>query len=467
MKGLEKESVTGVLSKEIPKMSHFETEQKKQDFLIRLFEAGDDWPLVAGGMGIDFSNPSEYITALIKAGVIPTMTASAVGLGDPKVYEALFGKNPMVGVAERTKFFREKNIEVLKKRIADARKKNPHGVIAMNLMAAVSDYSKMLETIGNFGEREKDEDGNEIPDGKIGAGGVDILCVGAGMPKGLGHEMNKYPHMKYMPIVSSISAAVSMIRKAKRKDEKGNVGRLPDGFYVEDPTKAAGHLGAKTVANASDEEFFDAAAVVAGIQELIKTQYPKDAKVPILLAGGINSKSKIDDAKEKGYSGAVIGTKALVTQESGLPNEILEEEYLNVLNKVVTTMESPAGLPSRGVEYAGKDITRTIEEIRAQCVACIGGEKACKHLQSGGKESYCIAKELGGVRHGRKGTHFAGTVLEKIRQESLYKRKRAHFLGTLLKKRLKDSQYRKTIPSIQEMVDLILATEKTPSIRKG
>lgn len=413
-------------SRDIPRMPHFETEQEKRDYLVQLFEAGADWPLVAGGMGIDFSNPPEYVTALIEAGVIPTMTGSAVSLGDQEVYEKMFGKNPMVGVAERTQFFREKNIEVLQSRIADAREKNPHGVIAMNLMAAVGDYDAMLKTVGNAGE--KDANGNVV-------GGIDILCVGAGMPKDLGIKMNEYPHMKYMPIVSSPLAAREMIRYAKASG-----GKLPHGFYVENPDKAGGHLGAKNIERIKKRPF-NASAVIEGIQALIKTEYGDDAKIPVLLAGGMESKTDVDAAKELGYAGGVIGTKALVTKESGVPNPILEDEYFDPLKKIVTTMKSPAGLPSRGVENLGEIVQQTIEEIRAKCIACIGGVKNCKHLQSEGKESYCIAEELGGVRHGLPGTHFTGTILEKMRNDPQYKNPD----GT------------SKIPEIMGMIDLILA----------
>ncbi len=397
------------------RMPSFHSEEERGEYINAIFSGEIQFPLIAGGMGIAFSNPKNYVKNLLAEGVLPTMSASLPSLGERDVYEKLFGNDKIEGTRERIEFFREKNKTVLIDRIRQIRAEVPHAIIGINLMRAAGDYEAMLQAIGESKQ-------------------VDILFVGAGIPTDLGETMENYPHMKYVPIVSSARVAEIMMKSAKRKGV-----RLPDAFYVELPQFAGGHLGAKDVETALDEKTFDPEKIVQEIRKIAETYYGEGIHVPILLAGGISYQEDIEQALRWGYDGVSMGTRFLLTTESGMPNKVLQDVYLKSGVDTQTTMESPAGLPSRSI---GKPniVKRTIEEIRNSCVACIGGGKRCKHLQTKGEESYCIARELSAVTHEEKGICFTGARLGTIRNDSLYQ----------------DADGNRRVPSIREAVDFVL-----------
>lgn len=397
-------------------MPLFSSEEEKQEYLKNIFEGTQTFPLIAGGMGIDLSNAPDYVDQLHRSGVIPTMSASAVSVGDPQIYEALYGENKIKGIKERTTFYQENNQKILKERLQKAREKSPYGILGINLMRAVKDYNELLEIIGS-------------------SQAVDLLFVGAGLPLELSTKMKAFPHMKYIPIVSSARAAEILIKNAKNKK-----GRLPDAFYIELPPYAGGHLGAKDVSDAQNEEKFNAEKILQETQEVIRSFYPPEKKVPLLLAGGIFSGKDIEKALQQGYQGVSLGTRFLLTQESGLPDQIIKNVYLQSPSPVKTTMESPAGMPSRSLHNPQENISREIQEIRENCFACIGGAKNCQYLQSKGEKSYCIPQHLGAVRHGKPGLYFTGSKLPEIQKDSLYR----------------DDLGEKKVPCVAEVVDFLL-----------
>ncbi len=419
--------------RELVMMPQFFSEQEKKEYLNKMFTVKGYYPaLGTGGMGIDFVNNPQYISELTKRGVLPTMSAVLLALGEPENREILFGPKETRLEKNRVKFSREKNKEILIDRVAKMREKNPYGIVAINLMHAVGDYKEMIKTIGNLGTKNEK--------GEVVGNGVDILVVGAGMPRDLGVDILEYPHLRYMPIVSSAKAAKFMMIFAKK-----NNGRLPDGFYIEHPDVAGGHLGKKEIA----ESGFDAQKTIDEIRKYIAEYYDEDVHVPVVLGGGISYREDIDKALKIGYDSVNMGTRPLLTKESGLPNKLISAKYL-VADDVDTTLKSPAGLPSNSVNNPEMVVEKNAKEIVKNCIKCI---KSCKYLDAAkdalkqGKtnaetKSYCIADKLSLTRHGLDGgLLFSGKELRVIKNDSLY---------------LDQETGKALIPTVKQMVEFVL-----------
>jgi len=341
------------------------------------------FPWMNGGMGVDFSNET-LAAAVMEEGGIGTLAASAVGFNAAR--EEILAER---GFEARVAKYHAANKRRITEEIAAVRARVPNGVLATNLMAAMSDFEPMVDAIGSSGD-------------------VDLLMVGAGLPRGLARQMEQFPHMRYAPIISSDRAAKIMQRSAE------GTSRPPDAFYVELPQYAGGHLGAKDAEDALDAAKFDAAK----LHDEIRTVAPD---TPLILAGGIAYGEDIERAYAIGYDGVSLGTRLLLTQESGLPDEIIIQYYLDHRYRIVTAMTSPAGLPSRYVE-GPVNVEDFMASVRRDCVSCIGHQR-CKFNKPGGEEtSYCIARRLPMTRRGEHGgVLFTGSRLEEMRDDPLYR----------------------------------------------
>ncbi len=350
-----------------------------------------------GGMGVDLSNDT-LVKAVMAEGGAGTLSASAVGFNARR--EQILAE---LSLERRVELFQQANRDEILRQIRSVREAFPYGILSVNILVPMNDFDSLVEDIGSSGE-------------------VDLLFPAAGLPRGLAKQMEQYPHMRYAPLVSGPRAAQIMMSAA---DKSG--GRPPDAFYVELPQFAGGHLGAKDVEDAMNTEpadpahldgprKFDAEVLIQQIREVARG-------IPLILAGGIAYGQDIKRAHDLGYDGVSMGTRLLLTQESGMPNHLLEKYYLDSRYRVTKTMTSPAGLPSSIVEgpvlpVLTEDVVR---EIRSRCVSCIG-QKRCQFFRPGGEEhSYCIARRLPASRRGEEGgVLFTGSRLEEMRNDTLY-----------------------------------------------
>ena len=355
-------------------------------------------------MGVDFSNES-LVTAVMEQGGTGSLAASAVGFNYRRKHIL-----DAHDTEERIKRYYAANQARIAEEIRAVREKMPQGILAANLMAAMSDFTAMVDAIGSSGQ-------------------VDLLLVGAGLPRELPKQMEKYPHMRYAPIVSSDRAASIMLRSAK------GTSRPPDAFYVELPQYAGGHLGAKDVEDALDTEKFDPKKLHDEIRNVIPET------TPLILAGGIAYGPDITHAYEMGYDGISMGTRLLITQESGLPKNLMEKYYLDSRYGVVTTMHSPAGLPSRHID-GPTDPADWAAEVHRQCVNCIGASRCGFNKPGGHENSYCIARRLPKTRRGEEnGVLFTGSRLVEIRHDPLYR----------------NGNGDKVIPTVNQAVEFVFA----------
>ena len=363
----------------------FHSVTARSSYLHDIFTRRRPFPWMNGGMGVDFSNET-LVAAVMKQGGCGTLAASAVGV-NLRRSEILAEHN----FQRRMAIYHAANREKITQEIDEVRTHVQRGLLFANEMAAMSDFQATLDTLGTSGK-------------------VDMVLVGAGLPRGLPRQMERYPHMRYAPIVSS-GRAVNIMMKAAV-----GTSRPPDAFYVELPQYAGGHLGAKNVEDALDLEKFDARKLHNEIRSAIP------ATTPLILAGGIAYKEDIDRAYDIGYDGISLGTRLLLTQESGLPNEIMCKYYLDHHYPIVTTMTSPAGLPSRHIEGPVDPLDGTTE-VRRQCVGCIGADRCGFNKSDGLENSYCIARRLPRMRRGEEmGVLFTGSRLAEMRNDRLYRR---------------------------------------------
>jgi nitronate monooxygenase len=114
----------------------------------------------------------------------------------------------------------------------------PDGVLAVNCMVALTDYDREVRAAAE--------------------GGANVIISGAGLPLRLPEYTKEFPDVALVPIVSSAKAASLIARRWERQ-----YGRSPDGFVVEAPATAGGHLGATTMEQVYDPALsLDAASSV-------------------------------------------------------------------------------------------------------------------------------------------------------------------------------------------------------------
>jgi nitronate monooxygenase len=199
--------------------------------------------------------------------------------------------------------------------IADGR-----GMVAVNIMRAVSEYPAYV--------RQACESGAQA------------LVVGAGLPLDLPDLTADFPDIALIPILSDARGIGVVLRKWLRR------GRVPDAIVVEHPRYAGGHLGAAKVEDLADPRF-DFGNVIPDARALFAEL--GIAPIPLIAAGGIDSREKMLAAMALGASAVQLGTAFAVTEESAAHPEfkrILAEARPEDLVEFV----SVAGLPARAVK---------------------------------------------------------------------------------------------------------------------
>lgn len=394
--------------------------EEKKEYLDAISAGEISFPWMNGGMGIDFSN-EVLVQAVIAEGGIGTLSGAMTGY--PTIFHTIGQERDP---EKRQQISHAANKSELLRKVNVVREQHPHGLLGVNLMHRASDFQKLAQALGESNQ-------------------VDFLFVGAGLPRDLPVMMKQFPNMQYVPIVSTLRAAAALMSVVQRE---GSGNRLPGAIYDEDPTTAGAHLGAKDVEDASDIEKFDTTKV----QQELSAAYPK---IPLILAGGIAYEEDVTRALDQGYSSVSLGTRMLLTQESGLSDDLILNAYLNPEREITTSMTSPAGLPSRHLKNPEmyEEVRRTVMETRRACVGCMAGHADhCKFLNTvkssedvvDGVSSYCISKFLTATRLGYPwGVHFTGGRLDEMRKDLLYR------VG-----RLQDGAL--YVPTVREAVDFVL-----------
>lgn len=325
-------------------------------------------PIVQGGMGVGISM-SSLAASVANEGGIGVIAAAGIGMM----------RKVKAGLS-----LAEANIEALKQEIRTARK-NTGGILGVNIMTALTDFSDMVKA--------------SIEEG------IDIIFSGAGLPLNLPQFLDGNKKTKLVPIISSGRAAGLI---TKRWIEKYNY--LPDAFVVEGP-KAGGHLGFKK--DQLDKEEFSLEVIVKEVIEKLKTfemKYKK--KIPVIAAGGIYEGSDINKFLEMGAAGVQMGTRFVTTNECDADINF-KNTYLDCKEEDVVIIDSPVGLPGRAI---GNSFINEVGKGKKQPLKCpFHCIRSCNITSS----PYCIALALTNAKNGKMQNGFAFAGSNAYRAEKI------------------------------------------------
>ena len=274
-------------------------------------------PIVQGGMGVGIS-AHRLAGHVAKEGALGTI--SSIDLRHH--HEDLVAE---AGKSRDEEKLNRLNLIALDREIKAAKViANGNGMIAVNVMKAVSDHANLV--------RQACESG------------ADAVVMGAGLPVDLPDITANYPGTALIPILSEARGVGVILKKWMKK------GRLPDAIVIEHPKYAAGHLGSPKIEEINDPKY-DFSSVLPKIWDLFKELGLKEKEIPIIVAGGITSHEHDKTAlNDLGASAVQLGTAFAVTQEGDAhPN------FKDVLLKAnpkedLATFISTSGFPARGVK---------------------------------------------------------------------------------------------------------------------
>ena len=299
-------------------------------------------PLIQGGMGIGISlgGLAGAVAAEGGAGVI---SAAQIGFREPD-----FDEEPFTA-----------NLRAIHKEVEKARALSKEGVIGMNVMTAMNGYESYVR------EAVK--------------AGVDFIVSGAGLPVDL-PAYTEGIDTAIAPIVSTEKSASVILKYWDKKYKK-----IPDLLIVEGP-KAGGHLGFTK----EQLEFFTENKYkeeIGAILRLVKTYEEKyGEKIPVILAGGIDSREKAEEAFSIGADGIQVATRFVTTKECDAASEY-KEAYVKAKKEDICIVKSPVGMPGRAIHNTFLEKVERGEKKLCKCHKCL-------HRCNPGEIPYCITDAL-------------------------------------------------------------------------
>lgn len=315
-------------------------------------------PIIQGGMGVGISL-SGLASAVANEGGVGVISAAGLGL----IYK------------DRAKSVAEAAMEGLKEELRKAREMTS-GVIGVNIMVAMSNFSDMVRTAIHEG--------------------ADIIFSGAGLPLNLPSYLTEGAKTKLAPIVSSARAAKVLCEKWWSEYRYA-----PDAIVVEGP-KAGGHLGYK--ADQIFAEEYSLERVVPEVVEVVNNFAAEhDRDIPVIAAGGIYTGGDIYNFMELGASGVQMGTRFVTTEECDADIRF-KQAYIDAKESDIEIIQSPVGMPGRAVRSSFLDSVKEGLKRPKQCAYnCI---RTCDVVHS----PYCIMLALYNAFKGRleHGYAFAG-----------------------------------------------------------
>lgn len=251
------------------------------------------------------------------------------------------------------------NLRAIHKEVEKARALSKEGVIGMNVMTAMNGYESYVR------EAVK--------------AGVDFIVSGAGLPVDL-PAYTEGSDTAIAPIVSTEKSASVILKYWDKKYKK-----IPDLLIVEGP-KAGGHLGFTK----EQLEFFTENKYkeeIGAILRLVKTYEEKyGEKIPVILAGGIDSREKAEEAFSIGADGIQVATRFVTTKECDAASEY-KEAYVKAKKEDICIVKSPVGMPGRAIHNAFLEKVERGEKKLCKCHKCL-------HRCNPGEIPYCITDAL-------------------------------------------------------------------------
>lgn len=335
-------------------------------------------PIVQGGMGVGVS-AHRLAGSVARTGAVGTISSVDLRRHHPDLM-ALTAKSRDKDLINRV------NLLALDREVhAALALANGNGLIAVNVMRAVSEYAANV--------RQACESG------------AGAIVVGAGLPLDLPDLALAFPDVALIPILSDARGIAIVIKRWLKKS------RLPDAIVIEHPRYAGGHLGVAKAEDINDPRF-DFPQVLADTFTLFRKLGIEREKIPLIPAGGISTPEKVQELFALGASAVQLGTPFAVTEECDAhPN--FKRVLLEAKPEDIVTFMSVAGLPARAVntlwlqKYLAKlPILKRRAKARTDCTLAFDCLEQCG-LRDGIERfgQFCIDHHLaaalaGDIEHG-------------------------------------------------------------------
>ena len=348
-------------------------------------------PIVQGGMGVGVS-ANRLAGAVAFEGGVGTISTVDLRRHHPDLMAETEGLAQRPGQDEDTRQRVDAaNRVALVREIRAARERSGgRGLLAVNVMRAVSDYAAHVK--------------------QSLEAGIDMVVVGAGLPLDLPDLAADHPDALLVPILSDSRGIALIVKKWERKK------RLPDAIVIEHPRLAAGHLGAAKVADLNDPRFDFERVLPEALAFLRQAGIEKE--IPLIVAGGIRSHADIARVQGLGAAAAQLGTPFAVTQECDASAEF-KRVLAEARDEDLVEFTSVAGLPARAVKTLWMKSYLAVEQklqaaahARTRCTKAFDCLAQCG-LRDGFKDwgQFCIDNQLAAALRGdlKKGLFFRGT----------------------------------------------------------
>lgn len=300
-------------------------------------------PVIQGGMGIGISL-GNLAGSVAKEGGVGMISAAQIGFLEPD-----FEEHPL-----------EANLRAMESELQKARRIAPEGIVGFNIMVAMREYETYVR--------------------RAVATGADFIVSGAGLPVNLPAYV-KGSKTKIAPIVSTEKAANVVLKYWDRK-----YGRTADLVVIEGP-KAGGHLGfsEKELFEYTEETYEEEIQKICEVVTFYAEKY--GVKIPIAVAGGIDTPEKVKHILDCGIQAVQVGTRFVTTEECDADIHY-KEAYINARKEDIIIVKSPVGMPGRAIKNAMLEKVMQGEELYfGKCYRCLA---KCNPSEI----PYCITKAL-------------------------------------------------------------------------
>ncbi len=346
-------------------------------------------PVVQGGMGVGVS--AHRLAGHVAAhGAVGTISSVDLRRHHPDLMARCASAGRNGDAAAHKAVIDAANLDALRREIAGAQAiAAGRGVIALNVMRAVSAYADSVRTALEAG--------------------IDAVVVGAGLPLDLPDLAREHPKALLVPILSDARGVSLVLKKWERKQ------RLPDAIVIEHPGLAGGHLGAARVDDLRDPRF-DFERVLPQVHAVLRGA-GVEREVPLIAAGGVRRFEDIARLQSLGAAAVQLGTPFVATVECDA-----DLAFKRVLAAAgdddLVEFVSVAGLPARAVrtpwlerylQAVGR--LQASAQAKSRCTMAFDCLAQCG-LRDGNAAwgQFCIDQRLGAALRGdvAKGLFFRG-----------------------------------------------------------
>lgn len=340
-------------------------------------------PMVQGGMGVGVS-AHRLAGSVAREGAVGTLSSVDLRRHHPDLMAATGKSRDKAAIDEANRVALDREVKAA---LALA---GGNGIVAVNVMRAVSEYVTYV--------RQSCESGAQA------------IVVGAGLPLDLPELTAAFPDVALVPILSDARGIGIVLKKWMRK------GRLPDAIVIEHPGHAGGHLGAAKVEDLHDTRF-DFENVLEGTFRLYAELGIERERIPLIVAGGIETPERVRELLALGASAVQIGTAFAVTEE-GDAHPTFKKVLAEAKPEDIVEFVSVAGLPARAVRTPW--LAKYLDQIpvmerrrkpRAQCTLAFDCLQSCG-LRDGLARfgQFCIDLHLAAALEGNleRGLFFRG-----------------------------------------------------------